>query len=53
MSHEHGSVLVVEDDREINQLVGAYAEDLRGLIIARPWTGRPRSKKRGAIRRTR
>jgi DNA-binding response OmpR family regulator len=26
MSHEHGSVLVVEDDREINQLVGAYAE---------------------------
>src|SRR5438105_1419032 len=26
MSHEHDSVLVVEDDREINALVGAYAE---------------------------
>jgi DNA-binding response OmpR family regulator len=26
MSHGHPSVLVVEDDREINQLVGAYAE---------------------------
>jgi len=26
MSNEHGSVLVVEDDREINALVGAYAE---------------------------
>jgi two-component system, OmpR family, alkaline phosphatase synthesis response regulator PhoP len=26
MDREHGSVLVVEDDREINSLVGAYAE---------------------------
>src|SRR4051794_29607509 len=26
MSSEHGSVLVVEDDREINSLVGAYAQ---------------------------
>ena len=26
MSQGHGSVLVVEDDREINSLVGAYAE---------------------------
>lgn len=26
MAGEHGSVLVVEDDREINALVGAYAQ---------------------------